>query len=65
MKIKSLAGMKRNINRYHFFGMLFTERCLVRDVKHRDGALLAICKFGCATSEELLRTIQKDVYREH
>lgn len=43
--------------------MLFTEWCLVRNVKDGDGALLTICKFGCATRKELLRTIQKDVYR--
>lgn len=44
--------------------MLFTEWCLVRNIKHRDGALLTICKFGCATSKELLGTIQQNVYRE-
>lgn len=37
--------------------MLFTEWRLVRDVKHRDGTLLTICKFGCAASKELLGTI--------
>lgn len=55
---------KTSLQLYHFFGMLFTEWCLVRDVKHRNGALLPICKFGCATSKELLWTIQKDVCRE-
>lgn len=49
---------------YHFFGMLVAEGRLVRDVKHGDGALLTVCKFGCAASEELLGTIQKNVCRE-
>lgn len=44
--------------------MLFAEGCLVRDIKHGDGALLTICKFGCATCKELLGTIQQNVYRE-
>lgn len=47
----------------HLFGMLFAEWCLVRDVKHRDGALLTIRKFGCATSKELLGTIQQNVLK--
>lgn len=49
---------------HHLFGMLFAEGCLVRDIKHGDGALLTICKFGCATCKELLGTIQQNVYRE-
>lgn len=44
--------------------MLFTEGCLVCDIKHGDGALLTIRKPGCATSKELLRTIQQNVCGE-
>lgn len=47
----------------HLFGMLFAEGCLVRDIKHGDGALLTICKFGCATCKELLGTIQQNVLK--
>lgn len=46
---------------HHFFGMLVAERRLVRDVKDGDGALLTVCKFGCAAREQLLGTIQKNV----
>lgn len=44
--------------------MLVAEGRLVCDVKHGDGALLPICKFGCAASEELLGTIQENVWGE-
>lgn len=36
----------------------------MRDVKHRNGALLSIGKFGCATGEELLGAIQQNVCRK-
>ena len=54
--IQSHTNLESNFKywTHHFFGMLFTEWCLVGDVEDRDGALLTICKFGCATSKELL-----------
>ena len=41
--------------------MLLAERGLVSDVKHRYGALLAVCKLGGTAGEELLRVVQQDV----
>lgn len=43
---------------YHFFGMFFAQRCLMCNVKNWHRALLTICELGCATREELLRTVQ-------
>lgn len=47
---------------YHFFGMFFTQRCLMCNVKNWHRALLSICKLGCATWEELLRVVQEDIW---
>ncbi len=46
---------------HHFLGMFVTKRCLVSDVKHRNGALLSISETCRATGEQLLRAIQQDI----
>lgn len=63
-KVCLLANKHVEHRTYHLFGMLFAEGCLVCDIKHGDGALLTICKPGCAASKELLRAIQQNVWRK-
>lgn len=46
---------------HHFLGMFVTKRCLVSDVKNRNGALLSISEPCRATGEQLLRAIQQDI----
>jgi hypothetical protein len=53
---------ENKIQTYHFFGMFFTQRCLVCNVKNWHRALLPICKLGGATREELLRAVQEDIW---